>query len=98
MKWRGVSEKTTVPSAIDVPLREKLIEIKAGIAQYVRPDNQAINERAIRELTDSGVAENILPVGAKAPEFTLPDQNGNEISSAELLAKGPIIISFFRGR
>ena len=98
MKWRGVSEKAAVPSPIDVPLREKLMEIKAGIAQYVRPDNQAINERAIRELTDSGIAQNILPVGANAPEFTLPDQNGNQLSSLSLLAKGPLIISFFRGR
>jgi peroxiredoxin len=98
MKWRGVSEKAAVPSAINVPLRQKLLEIKAGIAQYVRPDNQAINDRAIRDLTDSGIAQNTLPVGAKAPEFTLPDQNGNQISSADLLAKGPIVVSFFRGR
>src|SRR4029077_8055746 len=98
MKWRGVSEKAGVPSAIDVPLRQKLLEIKAGIAQDVRPDNQAINERAIRELTESGIANRILPVGAQAPEFTLPDQNGNKISSAELLAGGAIVISFFRGR
>jgi peroxiredoxin len=98
MKWRGVSEKPAVPSAIDIPLCEKLLEIKAGIAQYVRPDNQAINDRVIRELTDSGIAQDIFPVGAKAPEFTLPDQNGNEVSSASLLGQGPLIISFFRGR
>src|SRR5947209_16503575 len=98
MKWRGVSEKVSVPSAIDFPLRQKLLEIKAGIAQYVRPENQATNEHAIRELTDSGIGQKILPVGARAPEFTLPDQNGNQISAADLRAHGPIIISFFRGR
>jgi len=99
MKWRGLSEKTVpASSGPGVPLRDKLLEIKAGIAQYVRPDNQAINERAIRELTDSGIAEKILSVGAKAPEFVLMDQNGNRVSSADLLAKGPIIINFFRGR
>jgi peroxiredoxin len=98
MKWRGVSEKTAIPASTYVPLGQKLLEIKAGIAQYVRPDNQSINERAIRELTDSGIAEKILPIGANAPEFRLLDQNGNQVSSAELLSKGPLVISFFRGR
>lgn len=74
------------------------MEIRAGIVQYVRPENQAINERAIVELEASGIADRILPGGAKAPEFTLPDQNGKMVSSAELLAKGKLIIDFYRGR
>jgi peroxiredoxin len=97
MKWRGVSEKS-VAAAADIPLKQRLLEIKAGIAQYVRADNQSINERAIAELTQSGIAERILPVGAKSPAFSLPDQRGNQVSSAELLTHGPLIISFFRGR
>lgn len=74
------------------------MEIRAGIAQYVRPENQAVNERAVAELEASGIAERILPVGAKAPEFTLPDQNGKMVSSAELLSHGKLIIDFYRGR
>lgn len=36
-------------------------------------------------------------VGQKLPSFTLPDALGNEVSSSSLLAKGPLLISFYRG-
>jgi peroxiredoxin len=97
MKWRGLStEQDGVRPGVS--LAQRLMEIKAGIAQYVRPENQAINERAVAELEASGIAERILPVGAKAPQFTLPDQNGRMVSSTELLAHGKLIIDFYRGR
>jgi peroxiredoxin len=97
MKWRGIStEQDGVRPGVS--LYQRLTEIKAGIAQYVRPENQAVNDRATAELRASGIADRILPVGAKAPEFALPDQNGKMVSSAEVLAKGPLVIDFYRGR
>ncbi|MCU1286677.1 MAG: hypothetical protein JWO13_3027 [Acidobacteriales bacterium] len=97
MKWRGISaEHDGVRPGVS--LQQRLMEIKAGIAQYVRPESQAINERGVAELEASGMVGRILPVGAKAPEFTLPDQNGKMFSSAEVLAKGPLVIDFYRGR
>lgn len=38
-----------------------------------------------------------LKVGQSAPEFTLPDAFGQEVSLKALLAKGPVVISFYRG-
>jgi peroxiredoxin len=38
-----------------------------------------------------------LGVGDAAPPFRLPDQNGNVIDSADLLAKGPLVVVLFRG-
>ncbi|MCU1309190.1 MAG: hypothetical protein JWO20_315 [Candidatus Angelobacter sp.] len=97
MKWRGIStEQDGVRPGVS--LYQRLTEIKAGIAQYVRPENQAVNERATAELKASGIADRILPVGSKAPEFDLPDQNGKMVSSADLLAEGPLVIDFYRGR
>ena len=97
MKWRGLStEKDGVRPGVS--LAQRLMEIKAGIAQYVRPENQAINERAVAELEASGIADRILAVGAKAPEFTLPDQNGKMVSSAEVRAHGRLVVDFYRGR
>jgi len=46
----------------------------------------------------SGIEEKILPVGDLAPEFTLNDSNGRTVRSADLLALGPLIVKFFRGR
>jgi len=36
-------------------------------------------------------------VGQKFPDFTLSDATGKQVSSASLLAKGAILISFYRG-
>ena len=36
-----------------------------------------------------------LKVGDKAPEFTLPDTEGRQVSLARLLAEGPVILAFF---
>jgi peroxiredoxin len=35
--------------------------------------------------------------GEKAPLFSLPDENGNSVLLADLLKKGPVIVSFFKG-
>jgi hypothetical protein len=53
--------------------------------------------RATDDLRQSGLAERALKTGERAPAFTLNNQDGNLISSAELLAKGPLVITFFRG-
>ncbi|HEV8541882.1 MAG TPA: peroxiredoxin family protein [Verrucomicrobiae bacterium] len=37
-----------------------------------------------------------LPVGRSAPHFTLPEQNGREISLEALLKKGPVAVVFHR--
>ncbi len=53
--------------------------------------------RATAELIASGAAARALKAGDKAPEFTLNDPDGQPVSSAELLAKGPLVVSFYRG-
>jgi peroxiredoxin len=37
-----------------------------------------------------------LPVGQHAPAFTLPDQNGNQVSLTDLLKVSPVALVFFR--
>jgi peroxiredoxin len=80
------------------PLQDQLDEITANTRKLVQAERMAINERAVRELFDSGVEEKILPVGATAPEFTLNDASGRPVRSADLLALGPLVLDFFRGR
>ena len=45
----------------------------------------------------AGTVNNALKVGQSVPEFTLPDAFGNEVSLKTLLARGPVVISFYRG-
>lgn len=53
--------------------------------------------RATEELIASGQAERALKAGDEAPDFTLKDPDGKIVSSRDLLAKGPLVVSFYRG-
>ena len=79
-------------------LQDQLDEITANTRRLVQADRMAVGERAVAELFASGIEEKILPVSATAPEFALNDASGRLIRSADLLALGPLVIKFFRGR
>jgi peroxiredoxin len=79
-------------------LQDQLDEITANTRHLVQEDRLAIGERAVEELFATGIEECILPVGTMAPEFALKDANGKLVRSADMLALGPLVIKFFRGR
>ena len=78
-------------------LQEKLNAHKAKSAANRPPEIRAILERGTAELRASGIMERVLNVGARAPQFTLPNQYDVMVSSAELLKRGPLVVSFYRG-
>ena len=78
-------------------LEESLAKLKAKIEGSMPQENVAIMHQATKDLETSGIGESILKVGDKAPEFILPNQEGKMISSKELLQKGDLIITFYRG-
>src|SRR6266481_1976565 len=83
-------------------LQAKLDAFKADFEAGKPPYNvpRAVIEtmhRATKELIDSGAARRALKAGDKAPLFTLKDPEGHSVSSASLLADGPLVISFYRG-
>lgn len=80
------------------PLQDQLDEITANTRNLVQAERLAVGERAVEELFATGIEESILPVGAIAPEFALKDSNGKLVRSADLLASGPLVVKFFRGR
>jgi peroxiredoxin len=96
MKWRGLEEAkfglghATLKAALDE--RRELMQ------KYVPAETQALNRRAVDELRASGTTERILPAGAVAPDFDLPDQDEKTVSSKTLLQAGPLVVIFFRGR
>src|SRR6185312_7352156 len=67
------------------------------LAYKPSPDVLDLMHRATAELIASGQALNARKAGDKAPEFTLEDANSRVVSSVELLAKGPLVVSFYRG-
>src|SRR6201988_58926 len=83
-------------------LQAKLDAFKADFEAGKTPYNvpRSVIEtmhRATEELIASGQAARAKKVGDQAPPFSLKDADGNIVSSAELLQKGPLIVSFYRG-
>ena len=78
-------------------LADKLAATRAASAGRIPADRQAIMLRATDDLRKSGILDRIVPVGKPAPAFELANHDGRRVSSAELLAAGPMVLSFFRG-
>lgn len=73
-------------------------DFEAGKPPYnVPPSVIDTMHRATAELIASGQAERALKAGDKAPAFTLNDPEGKPVSSEDLLAGGPLALSFYRG-
>ena len=83
-------------------LQDKLDAFKADFESGrfpVKPPREALDtmHRATAELIASGQAQRARKAGDVAPEFTLTDPDGKPVSSRDLLAKGPLVVSFYRG-
>ena len=78
-------------------LERTLAELRYKFAKIIPDSATAIMEGHIESLRKNGAVEQILKPGAKAPTFTLKNQHGEIISSADLLKHGPLVVSFTRG-
>jgi peroxiredoxin len=96
MKWRSLEESS--PETDARPLRDIYAERKELISKYVPAETQAVHAEVVAELKQRNLAANILPVGAKAPQFELQDHNGKATRSSDLLAHGRLVLCFIRGR
>ena len=80
-------------------LQDQLDAITARTRSLVQPDRLAISEGLGAELFATGIEDRVLALGATAPEFMLQDsQTGKPVRSSDLLALGPVVVKFFRGR
>ena len=85
-----------------VSLQERLDEFKKSFESGAPPYNaphEVIEtmHRATAELKATGIEERALKVGDRAPDFSLFNQDHEQIDSADLLRLGPLVFSFFRG-
>lgn len=73
-------------------------DFEAGKPPYnVPPSVIATMRRATAALIASGQADRATKVGDAAPGFVLSDSDGHPVGSAELLARGPLVLTFYRG-
>lgn len=83
-------------------LQSRLDEFKKAFESGAPPYNaprEALEtmHRATAELEASGLANQALKVGDRAPQLSLFNQDHVEVNSADLLRQGPLVVSFFRG-
>ncbi len=79
-------------------LQEKLDAMREMSKTRIPPEARAVMERSIEDLRASGIMNRVARVGQPAPDFTLPEADGRQVSLTELRAHGPVVLSFYRGR
>ena len=78
-------------------LQEQLDAQRAHSRERMPAAIRRLMEQGTAALRQSGLADQSLNGGDTIPVFTLPNATGQPVSSAALLAKGPLVVSFYRG-
>lgn len=78
-------------------LKEQLDRHKANFISRVPPETLEIMRRATDDLRKSGIMDSVVKVGDRAPDFTLPNAQGDMVSLKDLTERGPLVITFYRG-
>ena len=79
-------------------LQEKLDSMRAASKSRIPAEAQAVMQRSIADLQTSGIMSRVAKVGQSAPDFTLPNAAGRPTRLEDLLTRGPVVLSFYRGR
>jgi len=74
-----------------------LKEIADRAKAHMPADVIKIMEENTELLVKSNIKENVIKVGQMIPAFKMSNAVGKTISSDDLLAKGPLVVTFYRG-
>jgi len=80
-----------------VSLEDKMAAVREASGKRLPPEVQATMKSATIRLRDSGILDGVVKPGAPAPDFILDDETGQPVALAGLLARGPVVVSIFRG-
>ena len=78
-------------------LQDRLNRIREGFEKQVPPEALSIMHRATEDLRGSGIMDGALKEGQNATSFALENSQGIRVSLSELLERGPVVLTFFRG-
>jgi hypothetical protein len=79
-------------------LKEELKTLQTRLEAGRPPEVVAAMHQAVADLRASDIAQKVLKVGDRAPEFALPNAAGVPVESRRLLPVGPLVVTFYRGR
>jgi peroxiredoxin len=75
-------------------LNEEIQQMLAGL--NMPREVRSVLVQGIEKLRAEGVGQG-LPVGQKAPDFRLTNQENREVQLSEVLNEGPVVLKFIRG-
>jgi len=78
-------------------LKEDIDKLKEQSSRNIPEETLNLMLTDTGSLKQSGIVEKSLKAGDKAPSFLLPNVNGEIVSLEELLARGPVVLNFYRG-
>ena len=78
-------------------LAEKLDAIREAGAKRIPAEKRVVMGAATQTLRDSGIADGFIKVGDPLPEFALGNARGRMVRSADLLNRGAVVLTVFRG-
>ena len=78
-------------------LSDQLAAYREGWRARVPVERQGVMDRHVAHLNASGIGASAKQPGDKAPPIVLRDQHGVDFDIANLLASGPVVVTFYRG-
>ena len=88
---------TTTEQVPNDTLQQQIEVFLAQTAEQLPPELMTSFYKSIETLVQTDIAKQSLKVGAKAPNVTLPDVFGKQVTLSELLQHGPVVVTFYRG-
>jgi len=80
-----------------IPLQQRIEESEAESRRNLPDSYFQTLRKSVAYLRDSGLFDGALRLGDPLPRFWLQNAQGRYVDSQELLANGPLVVSFFRG-
>jgi peroxiredoxin len=81
----------------EMSLTQTLALAQEVAGKALGPETQGALVTARNNLVASGVGKHAIRSGETAPDFVLADQEGGPVRLNDLLARGPLVLSFYRG-
>ena len=78
-------------------LKDEIKAFNEEALANIPPETIDVMAKAAEKLAGSDIVNQALQKGDTMPPFSLPNVHGQIVTSADLLSKGPQVISFYRG-
>lgn len=82
---------------MDDRLSSRLDEQRARSAAKRSAETNDQLARGLARIRDLAIPERAVGVGVSTPEFELPAATGRIVRLGDLLARGPVVLAFYRG-